>query len=236
MRSQNLTDGVLPTWRHGRAWAGKWRAEWCVLYHPRLAISLQAGGYNDNEIQLDVSLLLFTLYVSREFHRCFEERELGLIWHDGVAWLKLWCDGDWHRDRPWHRNTIAFHVQDWFMGKPRYQEEKGEPVEVLIPMPEGCYRATATPSKRTWTWRFGFTKVRDEWSIDIDGGIPFSGKGENSWDCGDDGLYGTGGDTLEEAIGNCVAYVLKRRHRHGHDSKGTGRLPIKICNPLEQAS
>jgi hypothetical protein len=97
-------------------------------------------------------------------------------------------------------------------------------------MPEGCYEAIATPESRTWTYRFGIVKRRDSVDLRIDGGIPFSGKGENSWDCGDDGLYGTGGDTLEKAIGHVVTYVLERRKRYGYDSKGTGKQPVVILN------
>lgn len=230
LRAQNLTDGKLPTWREGRAWCGKWRAEWYVFRQPSLAIHVRAGGYNDNEIQFHLACLIFSFFVSRGFRRSFDERELGLSWHDGCVWLKLWCDDHGYRDRPWHRNTICFHVVEWFTGRAKCEVVNGETVEVMVPMPEGCYRARVTPETYTWTWRFGYQKVRHSYWLRIEGGIPFSGKGENSWDCGDDGLWAIGGETLEEAIGNAVASVLTKRRRYGRDSRNTGAVAIAILN------
>lgn len=224
LRSQNLTDDRLPTWRHGRAWLGRWRAEWTCFYHPKLAVGVETGGYDDNQIMFRLHLLLFGIYVSRAFRRCFADRELSLSWHDGSLWIKLWCDDDWDSRRPWHRNTITLHVKEWIIGSPSCDTTKGEPVACVVPMPEGSYPATATPESRTWTWRFGRKKTRESYSLDIPGGIPFSGKGENSWDCGDDGLFGTGGDTLEKAIGNAVASVLEKRRRYGETEETRGRV------------
>ncbi len=228
---QNLTDGELPLWRHGRAWLGKWGWEWSCFYRPQFhfKIGFETGGYSD-DVMMMLCLGLFSLYIHRESHRSFKDRELSIAWHDGCIWLKLWCDDDWARDRPFHRNVIVFHVIEWFTGRSKCECVKGESFEVVIPMPEGCYKAIATPETRTWTWRFGWKKVRKSINLHIEGGIPFSGKGENSWDCGDDGLWGTGGDTVEEAIGNAVASVLRNRRRHGHDSKQTGKTPLVVLN------
>ena len=46
---------------------------------------------------------------------------------------------------------------------------------------------------------------------------PFEGKGENGWDCGEDGLYGCGsnGASIEHAIGTTVEKVLDTRRRRG---------------------
>lgn len=224
--SQNLTDGRLPTWRHGRAWWGPWHAEWLVFMRPGLAVGIEKGGYDNNRIQAHLSLFLFTIYLSRSFRRCFEDRELSVSWHDGSLWLKLWCDDEYHSRRPWHRNTVCLHVVQWFTGRPRCETVEGEYVPCVVPMPEGAYRARAKPETRTWTYRFGVKRVRESWWLDVEdrGGIPFQGKGENSWDCGDDGLCGIGGDTLEKAIGNAVASALKSRRRYGHTSETRGRV------------
>lgn len=232
--SQNLTDGVLPLWRHGRAWWGKWRCEWDVLRHPRMAIGFEKGGYDDDRIMVHLSLLLFTVYLSREFRRCFRQRELSACWHEGTVMLHLWTsDDDWIRDRPWHRNTVFLHVSDWFWGKQRFERTQGEPVTCVVPMPEGAYPAVATPVRCVWRWRFGWTKVREDVDLRIEGGIPFEGKGENSWDCGPDGLWGIGGDTLEKAIGNAVTSVLERRRRYGETNETRGR--IIYARPAESA-
>lgn len=64
-------------------------------------------------------------------------------------------------------------------------------VEIMVPMPEGNYPASVTLERSTWgrkRWPWG-RKVQYSTDLEIPGGIPHPGKGENSWDCGDDGLY-----------------------------------------------
>lgn len=223
--SQNLTDGRLPMWRDGRAWWGRFRAEWSVFRTPRLSIGFEKGGHVDDGsgIQFHLSLLLFSLYLSFDTARLFgrkwvelKERNLEMSWHDGTIWLRLWTsDTDWERDRPWHRNVIALHVVRWIVGSDKCTVEKGEPFDVPIPMPEGCYRSVFTPTVRVWKNRFRKIEKRG-FDIEIPGGIPFEGKGENSWDCGEDGLFGSGTNgTVEDGIGNVVASVLGYRKRYG---------------------
>lgn len=50
-------------------------------------------------------------------------------------------------------------------------------------------------------------------------GIPFPGKGENSWDCGDDAYYGFGGATIESAVADIIADTLKRRGNNWRPSE-----------------
>lgn len=99
---------------------------------------------------------------------------------------------------------------------------------MLVPMPEGCYRATVTREETTRVYRLGIAR-RETWfwlRVDRPGGIPFAGKGENGWDCGDDGLCGIGGETPEEAIGRAVASALKSRGRYGCASHLRGAAPV----------
>jgi hypothetical protein len=216
--TQNLTDDRYPTWRDGRGWWGKWHAEWKVLRPGRwFAIGIEKGAGDGNAIMAHLCLPGFTLYVSREFRHSFGERELSCYWYEGSLWLKLWIDDEYRSDRPWHRNTVALHVKDRILGRPAYSLARGEPVPILIPMPEGCYEATATPETATWTRRFGIKTTWEGWDIAIPGGgIPHEGKGENSWDCGEDGLCGIGCEgTLEQAIGKVVAASLRNRKRYG---------------------
>ena len=236
--SQNLTDGRLPMWRHGRAWWGRLHAEWSVFHAPRLCVGFEKGGHveDGSGFCFRLALLAFSLYLSfdcaRLFGRPYREprnRKLDMSWHDGSLWLELWtADDDWISDRPWHRNTVALHVKDWIIGRQRCEHTEGEPFDIVIPMPEGCYAAVATPEKRTWTRsRWPWPIVREGFDIRIPAGIPFQGKGENSWDCGEDGLYGTGGGpTIEDAIGGVVTSVLKSRRRYGNVSRLEGRKPV----------
>jgi len=49
----------------------------------------------------------------------------------------------------------------------------------------------------------------------------FSGKGESSWDCGDDGIYGMGSRETSPAktVGEYIKRVLENRERYGMPSE-----------------
>lgn len=150
----------------------------------------------------------------------YSGRELSLSVHDTAVW---WCVGaddmGWSSNTPrwmkgsWH--PLGFHMRQ---GEPELVEER----EVLVPMSERSYRAVA----RLTTARWGFTKLpryfdRIGRSVNIemlDGEqIPCPGKGENSWDCGEDATFSMSatGDTIEDGIGRLVASVLRSRRRYG---------------------
>jgi hypothetical protein len=231
---QNLTDGRLPLWRYGRAWWGALHWGWyCFHRTDLLLLSVRRWGFS-------VYLRgLFGFHFGVKDEDSDERGRWQVSWSDGSLRLEHpWCRQDgWDSRDPWWRNAIRLRFSDWIFGKWSYGGRVIETRDVLIPMPEGCYRAVAKHEIATWRRRFGIVwRRRDSWNIDIPGGIPFSGKGENSWDCGDDGLFGLGGGisvTLEERIGEIVASVLKSRSRHGHDAAGTGRVPLRIVNEKE---
>lgn len=222
---QNLTDGRLPLWRHGRA---RWRSlawEWAAFHRCGGGASFSVWRWG-----LQLGLLWFWLDLRLGGRRggkwsvsCFD----GCVWI-GTPWKR---EMEWRSSDPWWRKSLVLHVKDWLLGSARHEVTKGAKFEVTVPLPEGSYRAVAQPEVRTWKRRWYVPIKRSEsvW-LDIPGCIPFSGKGENSWDCGDDGLCGIGGDTTEEAIGNAVASVLRSRRRYGHDSKNTGREPVVVLN------
>lgn len=220
---QNLTDGEQPLWYSGRAWLGSWRVEWHA-FDGKLGCTLHVNRHEG--FTLCAHALLGSLYLSRG-EGGFFGRSHGVSWR-GEDWAL--CidvgtdDAEWRRDYPWWKKGIRIDFKDLICGRAKCATEKGDPVACVVPMPEGSYDAIATPETATWTYRFGVKRVRKSWWIEIPAGIPFQGKGENSWDCGGDGLFGTGGDTLEAAIGNCVASALRSRHRYGETEATRGRV------------
>jgi hypothetical protein len=79
-------------------------------------------------------------------------------------------------------------LTDALFGRPKHS------LEVLseqdITMPEGKYPAHVKRERRTWKRPRWFTPlVREYWDVDVEGGIPVPGKGENSWDCDDDAIF-----------------------------------------------
>ncbi len=158
-----------------------------------------------------------------------------LKFHDRTVWWSLWHDKwSWASKTPkWRKGS--FHWWDWLVGKPVYSSEVTHgPEPVGIPMPEGVYQATATLSTDTWRRaRWPWATIRHGYNIDVvsrpgddgpylpedgkSGYIPVPGKGENSWDCGGDGIFSQSGSarTVEDAIGAMVASALRTRTRHG---------------------
>jgi hypothetical protein len=204
-----------------------------VFHRPSFGVAI--GRSDEDGCTAHVCLGLVSLYVQIRVLHPKRSREFSIAIHDGSVWIHPWTDpdGDWSSKGKWWRQTICLHVSNWVLGKVRYENRKTETRDVLIPMPEGCYRAVATHEILRHRRRFWPTRCWDRWDIQIPGGIPFSGKGENSWDCGDDGLFGIGGGgsrSLEETIGACVASVLTSRRKNGLDSKGAGREPLRVCN------
>lgn len=219
---QNLTYGRKPLWRHGRAWLGPFAWEWLVFIRAGFGACIGIGGFS-------IRLLFIALYVRwmDDRHGRFE-----VCVSDGNVWIEHpWVrQMEWRSSDPWYRKAIVLRVTEWLLGRWNCTHTKGDPSEVYVPMPEGSYRAIATPEEFVWRRRFGITKRRSRVWLDIPGGIPHSGKGENSWDCGDDGLFGIGGNSVEEAIANAVKSSLKSRRKYGHNSKRTGQVPAVVLN------
>ncbi|HMJ16608.1 MAG TPA: hypothetical protein VK524_34575 [Polyangiaceae bacterium] len=150
----------------------------------------------------------------------YGDRELSLAIHDNALWWRIWTDsGCWSRARPAWRDG-CWHPLGHY--KLRGEFEVLEQREVLVPMPERSYRGTAKVLRSRWGFEklpHAFDKVLTHASVDMHEGeqIPHPGKGENSYDCGEDATFGTHGPgrTVEDGVGSLVASVLRSRYRHG---------------------
>jgi hypothetical protein len=165
--------------------------------------------------------------------RIAPEREISVSIHDWALWWNFWCDPNcWDSRIPRWRQG-AWHPIDTLLGRAEYSKVEVGTHAVLIPMPEGCYPATATFERCTWKRPRWFARVRDFTKVDIGarGGIPHEGKGENSWDCGIDGLcgYSTAGHDLDAAIADGVARSLRYRQRR--DGSRWAKYPTPAASP-----
>lgn len=228
--TQNLSYDRLATWRHGRGRLGPIQAEWSVFHRCGVGVAVRAQGFS-------VRLRWFALYLSvGESER---SREFSVSCHDGCIWISHPWERqmEWRSRDPWWKKAIVLHVVDWLIGPMRCEVIKGETRTVFVPMPEGSYQALATHQTYVRRRRFYWPESRENAvQLDIPGGIPHSGKGENDYDCGDDGLWGCGGKTEEDAIARAVASVLKDRRRYGLDSKQTGIVPRNVITAALTAS
>lgn len=238
---------------HGRAWLRfseharqSLRIEWL---HGRISAGMSLRfDRSEREAQVHIALPGFTYYLSvdglprrlfellpmkwkREEHGGYE-RQIGVRFNDGAIWVDLWSDPmDWRSSDPkWMQFSI--HLDDLIFGKTKYSTRTLEERAIKIAMPEGMYDATAKREASSWLrprwpWR-PFSKRRITVQIDIPTGIGIPGKGENSWDCGDDAIFGKScsAETIEEAIGKVIASALKtRRERGWHDELALKAVP-----------
>lgn len=122
-----------------------------------------------------------------------------------------------------HRNYVAGH------GIPE-QDGWTCAVRVMIPMPEGDYEGLARIHRTVFgrkRWRPGH-RVSYHTDLDVEGGIPFPGKGTESYNCGDDALCSqtTPGDDVQEAAAKLIASVMGYRARYG--GSVSWRPPVSV--------
>jgi hypothetical protein len=245
---QDLDDGHIKRyWKHGRCWIGRFlHLEWCIptsSFH--FDFGINGGDCRDN-LTFHFACWLFSIYISVKFHqfnvgrwaKCdkekffiYEEREFALSIHDGGIWLLPWGDtmGDWSRDMPWHKENHSFYPMDFLFGLKKYSEVMTEEGNCLIPMPEGSYNANYKLFVSNWKRpRLPFKDELMRISIDCPDGIPHEGKGENSYDCGEDASFGITcpARNLEEGIGYFVGSCLRDRRKYNHSNLHRGQKAV----------
>lgn len=157
---------------------------------------------------------------NREF-MLTDQREASVSVHDWTIRMTPWGRSmEWAAKDPWWVRGVSLNLTDVVLGKSRYVcEQIGQSFPVSIPMPEGDYPAVFQRQRQTWKRPRWFAHTRESFDITIPKGIPFAGKGENAYDCDDDGLYGMGAEgTVEDAVAAVRATVLRSRKRYGAPS------------------
>lgn len=158
--------------------------------------------------------------------RIYEAREIKVSIHSGALWWSFWQPTmEWSSKTPRWRNG-CWHPLDTLLGRAQYRSKVVQERGIQVPMPEGSYEATAKLTEDSWIrprWPLGKHILRC--TIDVPEGIPEPGKGENSWDCGDDATFGitVPARSIHEGIGKLVASVTETRLRRG----GTNWQPAR---------
>lgn len=155
-----------------------------------------------------------------------------------TASLTLHGDGScsWRRDDPWWKRGVRLDLVELLFGRQETFTKERSLGWVDVPMLEGTYRAKV--------YRVTYTQVRSRWPFKFrhslydfrrfkgpngEKSIPFPGKGENSWDCGMDGMFGLSvplqEGSLHDAVGRVVADVLETRLERTGDASWTP--PVK---------
>ena len=240
-RWQNLEDELpggprLGGLRHGRGWLRFWdqrRDDLTALvglswhFGAPFCHAYLAFDSGEREVMASVGvprIVSLWLWVKpHRWRRCWplkEGREVGIHYYEGYLRWHLWSNDDRYPSAfpAWREGS--FNIPNFVFGKQKYSTEDIETRAVVIPMPEGGYPATARLFRSTWQrprWPWPRRLLRVSITLDNDACIPFPGKGDNSWDLGDDGVYAqtARATSIEEAIGTLVADVLKIRRERG---------------------
>lgn len=199
-------------------------------------------GCDDEGWNLSVQIPPFAVYVNLEWSRLWRPmKECVATWDNNrvftlvdrrecVFYISDWQVsfspwgrwGEWNTSDPWWVRGVSFDIRDVVLGRSRYTTRTiGDEASVEIPLPEGRYPAVATLTESTWKRPRWFTQRRTYIDVKIPKGIPYAGKGENSWDCDDDGLFGysSEGPLLGRAIARGAEIVLEYRQRYGKPSQ-----------------
>ena len=164
---------------------------------------------------------LYKLPDDRHTHGQFISRETGVRVFDWKLWVDIWRrEHSYSRQDPWWmHNTVDLNPLNLLFGTTRYDDGPTIHDEVVdFPMPEKSYRGRVRIQANQWKrprWPWPKTVLRAH--VDMEEPIPFPGKGENSWDCGDDAIYGSTFPcrSVEEAVGRVVGTALRNRQRYG---------------------
>lgn len=168
-------------------------------------------------VQFYISLSIFKLYSWFYKHK-INDRALSFdIWFNNgfpvsiylMSETMCWKNGDWK----W-----CWNISNKLKGKSTVSKKKIEEKDILIPMPEKSYKGHAILADWTWHYQRWFSKTIRRCEIKVPEGIPHPGKGENSWDCGDDATFGlTTGKVknIPQAVGDLVGMTLETRVKNG---------------------
>lgn len=125
-------------------------------------------------------------------------KELSFSFHDWTFWWTIWMKKyEWHSEDPWWRHG-SFCIPDFLFGQMIYFQDHSplnEAKDVYFEFRGKTYMANEIKFYQA-NWfrsRIPFALCHQtQWRCDIKIDKPpmRAGKGENSWDCEDDGLYG----------------------------------------------
>jgi hypothetical protein len=222
----------------GRGWlyfnkscSSQFSAEWSFFHRAKSSPTLKlefGSGDGDNGLTFHASIpWFFSVFISmsdifgRLFHGKNEPRETGIAFHNGSFWFYPFSKvNSWSSRDGWWNKSHSFSPLEFICGRRNYTEEHDQGwQDIVITMPEGKYKGKLRLFIGTWKNRFRTMRIpRAE--IEMEEGIPFPGKGENSWDCGEDATYGITcpAESEEQAICSLIQSVMRSRRQYG--SKG----------------
>ena len=221
-------------------WEISMHFEWCTS-RSIFSMGINFDGGGDEDMLFNFSLLGLSFYfgISCKILRKLAprkypyDRSIEASIHHNIFWWELWVPDDWDRERDrWRRGNFSLNPVKIIFGNNKVEYTVREERILPILFSEKTYQVKIQlkrrfdyPKRARWLGKYRY--CYDAEVTGDDKCIPFPGKGENSWDCGEDGLYGQYGQgkTFGDAIGGIFDSVMKSRLRYGN---GWNYVPEKM--------
>lgn len=242
-----ITGSIL---KHGRCWIRRsyeghspvLGIEW-VLFSKDISFGIGLAC-RESALSFHIGFLVATLYFNLEYwplqqwlsnkikrkdEKYGNGRMIGFYYFHDAFWFKLWEDEMESRgnDPKWWK--FCFHWKDFLFGREECSKRKISETFSNVAMLERNYPIKVEFWEWTWKrprWPFPLKLIRYDITPDIP--VPVPGKGENSWDCGEDAIHSmTGcGSTLEDAVIGFSKSIMRDRHRYGGNNWMPEDTPI----------
>jgi len=218
---QNLNEGGRGLWS-GRAWLSPWEWE-SARGKEALHVEWHLGGHAHNssmrltiggeEMRGAFSLGirgLFYIYIAWEGPQGSRAHVYGIsLFGGGVC---VWLGSDEWGNRPGN------YVWDWrhtLIGRGKVEHTVIEERPVRLVLAEGEHQGTGKLIETIWRYPRWFPQTHRSVEIEFEEGVPIPGKGENSWDCGDDAIYAMScpTKTISEGVQHFRNAVIARRNK-----------------------
>jgi hypothetical protein len=201
-------------------------------------------SYGDDGPQWTLGLLFFTVYLTSPIFRVpsiSTGRDYGFYFYE---WAFVWS---WHARQFEHNSSDQwwmhqyFRIDDFFLGKPESLiDELGKEENIWFKIGDKEFKMDSIKWTRGRSFRrhIPYSLFHKTWysvNMEIEKPPMHSGKGENSWDCGDDGCFGlsapwnfeppkwsTTKESAKLAVQYYVEHVLKDAKRYGVSSGERG--------------
>ena len=204
-------------------------------------------------LSLSMHPFLFSMHLTIPFFSFAkwidQKKETKLYWYEwSLVWT--WMANEWESKSglPWYKD-FYFHVDDFFLGKAEtlnHSITSIENVKFKIGDKEFLMNKIEWERNRRFRRHIPFSLYHHDWisvKMDIEKPPMRAGKGENSWDCDDDGAFGMsmgwkhmkpGCDNRNEcarlAISDYIKSAQKSAKRYG---SGSGERGIKASDNFE---
>lgn len=200
---QNLNESKRRLF-HFRGSIGFDSARWTLLDYemssgPSCQFTVKIKPYNS--VSLTIGLLFFTAYLTLPFFSfrkwISESRKSGFyFYHWALVWD--WMAEEWESHSakdPWWKH-FYFHIDDFFLGRmERLEDDLADIDNVSFKLGEKTFvmNSIKWTQNRCFRRHIPYTLFHRTWfsvEMKIDKPPMHAGKGENSWDCDDDGAFG----------------------------------------------